>query len=35
VLDFEAESTRLSVWFIDYDGPIENRPRTNMTTFGD
>jgi 8-oxo-dGTP diphosphatase len=25
VLLFEAESTRLSVWFIDYRGPIENR----------
>ena len=25
VLSFEAESTRLSVWFIDYPGPIENR----------
>jgi 8-oxo-dGTP diphosphatase len=25
VLTFEAESIRLSVWFIDYCGPIENR----------
>jgi mutator protein MutT len=25
VLSFEADSTRLSVWFIDYSGPIENR----------
>jgi 8-oxo-dGTP diphosphatase len=25
VLSFEDESVRLSVWFIDYGGPIENR----------
>lgn len=25
VLNFESESTRLSVWFIDYHGPFENR----------
>ena len=25
VVSFDAESTRLSVWFIDYRGPIENR----------
>jgi 8-oxo-dGTP diphosphatase len=25
VLSFEGESVRLSVWFIDYSGPIENR----------
>lgn len=25
VLEFEAESVRLTVWFIDYSGPIKNR----------
>lgn len=25
VLSFEAESTQLSLWFIDHRGPIENR----------
>jgi mutator protein MutT len=25
VLTFEDESVRLSIWFIDYSGPIENR----------
>ena len=25
VLTFEGESVRLSIWFIDYSGPIENR----------
>jgi 8-oxo-dGTP diphosphatase len=25
VLDFEEESVRLTVWILDYDGPIENR----------
>jgi 8-oxo-dGTP pyrophosphatase MutT (NUDIX family) len=25
VLTFEEESIRLSIWFIDYSGPVENR----------
>ena len=25
VLNFEEESVRLSIWFIDYSGPVENR----------
>jgi hypothetical protein len=25
VLTFEDQSVRLSVWFIDYSGPVENR----------
>jgi 8-oxo-dGTP diphosphatase len=25
VLNFDEESVRLSVWFIDYSGPVENR----------
>lgn len=25
VLEFKTESVRLAVWFIDYNGPIENR----------
>jgi 8-oxo-dGTP diphosphatase len=24
ILEFEAESTRLAVWVIDYSGPVEN-----------